>query len=88
MTITHEDDAAQRADAAYLRIFEATCGDPEWLARARSQVDKAHCRVPANSEQRWATVHDLEDTARDAEQSYAPQNMSAQTAKMPSEPVE
>ncbi|MBC7594936.1 MAG: hypothetical protein H7288_13530 [Kineosporiaceae bacterium] len=77
----------QRADAAHLRIFEATCEDPEWLARARLQVNKAHCHAPANSEQRWAAVHALEDTARDAEQSYGPQNLCAQPTKMPSQPV-
>ena len=77
MTLSTVVTPEQRADAARTRIFESTCGDPEWLAAARTHYNVAHCHVPANSEEKWAAVHALEEMATAAEQTYRSNSMSA-----------
>ena len=67
--LTTIDAVEQRADAARARNFEATCGDPEWLAVARIQHNIVHCRIQATTSS-GGTRSALENHARDLEQNF------------------
>lgn len=72
MSDSHDEQASSRADTAQTRIFEATCGDLEWLEVARIQHDIAHGRCPVlpSTAERWDAVQALEEIASNLEQTY------------------